>query len=163
MLIAGMTSHKHSAEDIAVAFQNYWFSSDVMVVVDVNDVNDVNDVDVDGVGGGTTSWGKIANAAPLTCDESVVTKAFQSIENATKNTWFFGKFSKGGGKGYEEALALLEVGICCAYGEVDAAAVGVRGGRGTTEEDAVMGPGEDGVVKEEAADDAAAVESCPNS
>lgn len=89
MLIAGMTSLKHSAEDIAVAFQNYWFS----------------DV-VDG-----------ENA--LRCDESVVSKAFKSIEDGTKNTWFFGKFSKGGG-GYEEALALLEVGICCAYGEVDA-------------------------------------------
>lgn len=89
MLIAGMTSLKHSAEDIAVAFQNYWFS----------------DV-VDG-----------ENA--LRCDESVVLKAFKSIEDGTKNTWFFGKFSKGGG-GYEEALALLEVGICCAYGEVDA-------------------------------------------
>lgn len=90
MLIAGMTSLKHSAEDIAVAFRNYWFS----------------DV-IDG-----------ENA--LRCDESVVLKAFKSIEDGTKNTWFFGKFSKGGG-GYEEALALLEVGICCAYGEVDAA------------------------------------------
>lgn len=90
MLIAGMTSLKHSAEDIAVAFQNYWFS----------------DVLVDG-----------GNA--LRCDESVVSKAFKSIEDGTKNTWFFGKFSKGGG-GYQEALALLEVGICCAYGEVDA-------------------------------------------
>lgn len=89
MLIAGMTSLKHSAEDIAVAFQNYWFS------------------DV----------GEVENA--LRCDESVVSKAFKSIEDGTKNTWFFGKFSKGGG-GYEEALALLEVGICCAYGEVDA-------------------------------------------
>lgn len=89
MLIAGMTSLKHSAEDIAVAFQNYWFSD----VVE----------------------GEYA----LRCDEGVVSKAFKSIEDGTKNTWFFGKFSKGGG-GYEEALALLEVGICCAYGEVDA-------------------------------------------
>lgn len=89
MLIAGMTSLKHSAEDIAVAFQNYWFSD----VVE----------------------GEYA----LRCDEGIVSKAFKSIEDGTKNTWFFGKFSKGGG-GYEEALALLEVGICCAYGEVDA-------------------------------------------
>lgn len=106
MLIAGMTSLKHSAEDIAVAFRNYWFS--------------------DVIDGG--------NGA-LRCDESVVLKAFKSIEDGpTKNTWFFGRFSKGGG-GYEEALALLEVGICCAYGEVDA----VEGGE---DEDAVQ-KGED--------------------
>lgn len=89
MLIAGITSVKHSAEDIAVAFQNYWFS--------------------DAVEGGKA----------LKCDELVISKAFKSIEDGSKNTWFFRKFSKGGG-GYEEALGLLEVGICCAYGEAHA-------------------------------------------
>lgn len=111
MLIAGMTSLKHNAEDIAVAFRNYWFSD----VID---------------GENALSW-----------DESVVLKAFKSIEDGTKNTWFFGKFSKGGG-GYEEALALLEVGICCAYGEVDAAGRenAVKGENAVEADDAVETP-----------------------
>lgn len=88
MLIAGITSLKHSPEDIAAAFQSYWFS--------------------DVVEGGKA----------LKCDAFVISKAFKSIEDGSKDTWFFQKFSKGG-EGFEEALALLEVGICCAYGEVD--------------------------------------------
>ena len=89
MLIAGMTALKHSPEDIAVAFQTYWFS-------------DVGEA------------GK-----PLRCDGVVISKAFKSIQDGSKNTWFFQKFAKGG-EGYEESLTLLEIGICCAYGEADA-------------------------------------------
>lgn len=119
MLIAGMTSLKHSAEDIAVAFQNYWFSD----VVE----------------------GEYA----LRCDEGIVSKAFKSIEDGTKNTWFFGKFSKGGG-GYEEALALLEVGICCAYGEVDAVEgkYALEGEEDALESGIAVEGGEDAVVAE---------------
>lgn len=140
MLIAGITSLKHSAEDIAVAFQTYWFS--------------------DVVEGGKA----------LKCDGFVISKAFKSIEDGSKNTWFFQKFSKGG-EGFEEALALLEVGICCAYGEVDVASEGkdtmeeedavdgedvVKGGDPIDKEDAVeeedLVEGED-VVKEEDLED----------
>lgn len=147
MLIAGITSLKHSAEDIAVAFQTYWFS--------------------DVVEGGKA----------LKCDEVVISKAFKSIEDGSKNTWFFQKFSKGG-EGFEEALALLEVGICCAYGEVDVAAEGedskeeeedgvdggdvVKGGNAIEEEDAVeeedVVEGEDVVEEEDLVDGEDAVE-----
>lgn len=131
MLIAGITSLKHSAEDIAVAFQSYWFS-DVL------------------------EGGK-----PVKCDEVVISKAFKSIEDGSKNTWFFQKFTKGG-EGFEEALALLELGICCAYGEIDAASEGedaveekasvesenaVGGGDAVEEEDSVKG--EDAVEGED--------------
>lgn len=141
MLIAGITSLKHSAEDIAVAFQTYWFS--------------------DVVEGGKA----------LKCDEFVISKAFKSIEDGSKNTWFFQKFSKGG-EGFEEALALLEVGICCAYGEVDVASEGkdtmeeeedvVKGGDPIDEEDAVeeedVVEGEDVVEEEDLEDGDDAVE-----
>lgn len=119
MLIAGMTSLKHSAKDIAVAFQNYWFSD------------------------------MVEGENALRCDESVVSKAFKSIEDGTKNTWFFRKFSKGGG-GYEEALSLLEVGICCAYGEVDAVGVEDAANGEYAVEGEVAIEGEDAVNGEDA-------------
>lgn len=123
MLIAGMTALKHSPDDIAVAFQTYWFS-------------DVGEA------------GK-----PLRCDGVVISKAFKSIQDGSKNTWFFQKFAKGG-EGYEESLTLLEIGICCAYGESDAVkADAVSGWEDSTDEEDGVEEDDDDDVEEEDDDD----------